>query len=164
VLGDTAMMRSAGNSRSSKSHNAGRRCGSSKAISRKSGFVSATSEGTSCSLSVSPTTLIPACSESVDSTSSRRSRGRLATRTRMLVSMCSFAEEEESNGKKKKGTEWERYGAGVLEKRSIVPSVRGLAKYVLGTGLGSRGRRDKRFTRSARTPQQFGLFVWRGGY
>jgi hypothetical protein len=70
-------------------HSAGRLCGSSSAISRKSGFVAATSEGTSCSFSVSPTTLIPSCPESVESTSSRNSRGRLATTTRTLVSMRS---------------------------------------------------------------------------
>jgi len=51
------------------------------------GFVFSTSEGTSRSSSVSPTTLIPACSESVVITSSRRSRGRLATKTLMIVSM-----------------------------------------------------------------------------
>src|SRR5207248_2122396 len=48
------------------SHNAGRFCGSSKAINRKSGLVSATSAGTSCSFAASPTTRIPACSESVE--------------------------------------------------------------------------------------------------
>src|SRR6266852_1791066 len=47
----------------------------------------ATSEGTSCSFSASPTTSIPACPESVNSTSSRNSRGRLATTTRTLDSM-----------------------------------------------------------------------------
>src|SRR5438445_6546462 len=76
-----------GNFRKSKSHNGGRRRDSSSAISKKSGFVAATSKGTSCSFSASPTTSIPACPESVASTSSRNSRGRLATTTRTLDSM-----------------------------------------------------------------------------
>src|SRR6267143_6781302 len=128
------MICSAGNSRSSKSHNGGRRCGSSKAISRKSGFVFATSDGTSRSLSVSPTTLIPACSESVDITSSRRSRGQLATRTRTLVSMCS-SEEEENRRNRKKRTGGKGYCRWGTTKSNIVLVARGLERYDFGTAL-----------------------------
>jgi hypothetical protein len=75
VLGATAMIRSPGNFFKSWSHNGGRRFDSSSAINRKSGFVSATSDGTSSPFSASPTMLIPSCSDKVESTSSRNSRG-----------------------------------------------------------------------------------------
>src|SRR6267143_5502124 len=56
---------------------------------------------------------------------------------------------------------------GVLEKRSIVPGKRGLARYVLGTALCSRERcrnNSEPSTCSAPTLPRFALFVWRRRY
>jgi hypothetical protein len=50
----------------------------------------------------------------------------------------SSEEEEESSGKRKKRTGWKGYGGGVLENGSIVPGVRGLARYFFGTAISSR--------------------------
>src|SRR5215469_13941865 len=140
AFGATAMMRKAGNSRRSKSHSAGRFCDSSKAINRKSGLVSATSAGTSCSFFASPTTRIPDCSASVESTSSLIRRGRLATSTRTFVSMRSSLKEQ-IRGTAEGGQTAKRTGGQYQEHRTPYALVRDKCGTLFGTRSYSKDRR-----------------------